>query len=138
MQIEEMLRSLPEESREKIVAIFRDMNQESSPKLQKQLDDRLRKLKTRLQHIRSREAALKDKLSSVIEAIGESKKHSVNQEEIRLLEDWRDELLGMLDKVNCKEVEEQRVGLSSILNKIQKRTPFIFKLMKEFGDGIKS
>lgn len=138
MELEEMLRAMPEDSRDKVVQIFRDINQESSVKLLKQLDDRLRKLKTRLHHTRSREAALKEKLSSVIEAIAEAKRRGVNPESIRILEEWRDELLGMLDKVDCRDIESQRVNLTGILQKIKKRTPLIQKLLKEFDDGAQS
>jgi len=135
MELMDFLNGDGKNQKEKFLRIFRDMNSESSPKLLKQLTDRIRKQKKRLNHTRSREAALKDKLSGVMEAISIAKEINLSGDTISVLEGWRDELLEMLDKVECKKVEDKVSDLVKIRDRIGKRSPFLELVLGVLEDG---
>lgn len=135
MEVERFLQSLPKGSADKIVRIFKDIQQESSPLLLKQLDDRVRKYSDRLRHVQAREARLKDKLVAVSSVLEDAKASGVDQEFIKVLEGWHSELLSMLTKIDYREVEDKRLEISKVREKIRSRTPLVNKVLEELGNG---
>jgi hypothetical protein len=135
MEIDNFLKSLDRHSVNKIVKIFKDISEESSPTLLKQLDDRLRKYNERIRHIQFREAKLKDKLMGVSSLLEEAKDKKVDNQFIKILEQWHGELLEMLGKIDYGELEGKRMHLVKVRDKIRVRAPLVSKVLEEYGNG---
>jgi len=136
MNIVEFLRNQSQEKTH-FITVFKSIDLESSPKLLKQVSDRMDILKEKINHSRSREAHLKDLVADVTSAIKTLEIAKVDEEDIEQLRGWREELFEMIDNINYKEMEDKIRRLSKIKNRVKSRSPFMNKIKSEFSNDFK-
>jgi hypothetical protein len=137
MKLIEYMRKLDNKNKELFLKIFTQINEESSFILSKQINDRMKKLRFKIEHSQKREAILKDKLMVVNEALT-LVKNNIDLEEFQVLEGWRDEILRMLNKIDYKDLEIKCRELNELKNKIKSRAPIVNLILEEFNKDVNS
>jgi len=136
MELTNYLQDLEETELAKFICLLKQMEEESSPLLLKQLDDRIRKLNQRIRHIQLREANLKDKLQGVQVALDKLRIAKIPGAVLQLLEEWRDEILEMMDKTDISDLDKKRFMLVKVRDRVRRRAPIVEGMLKDFNNGL--